>query len=106
MQNLEGTNKSITVLFILANIITNTNAVAVRFQKVCEENALAIYFSRQGNYQSSFLCQSDWKPPVQQSVALESYLKKVKAQLAETKCKLRKPKPNLSHGEGEAVLTF
>ena len=46
--------------------------------------------------------KSDWKPPVQKSVALESYLENVKIQLAEIKP--IKPKNNLSHNEYK-VLT-
>ena len=41
--------------------------------------------------------KSDWKPPVQKSVALESYLENVKIQLAEIKP--IKPKTNMSHNE-------
>ena len=41
--------------------------------------------------------KSDWKPPVQKSVALESYLENVKSQLAEIKP--IKPKNNMSHNE-------
>ena len=70
---------------------------------------LAICFSPgwEGNYQTPLLqvyLKSDWEPPVQQSVALESYmyLDKIKVQLA--KSELRKPNTNLPHGEGKAVL--
>ena len=45
--------------------------------------------------------KSDWKPPAQPSVALESYLGEVKSQLAEMK--ITKPKNNLSCKEHEAV---
>ena len=45
--------------------------------------------------------KSDWKPPVQKSVALESYLENVKIQLAEIKP--IKPKTNMSHNEYKAL---
>ena len=47
-----------------------------------------------------FYIESDWNPPVQPSVALESYLEEVKSQLAEVK--IRKPKNNLSRKQHEA----
>ena len=40
-----------------------------------------------------FYVKCDWNPPVQPSVALESYLKEVKSQLAEIK--ITKPKNKL-----------
>ena len=48
-----------------------------------------------------FYVKSDWNPPVQPSVALESYLEEVKSQLAEIK--ITKPKNNLSRKEHEAL---
>ena len=45
--------------------------------------------------------KSDWNPPVQKSVALESYLESMKIQLAEIKP--MKPKNNLSHSENKAL---
>ncbi|XP_067017845.1 uncharacterized protein [Acropora muricata] len=44
-----------------------------------------------------FQVKSNWMPPVQQSIALESYLESVKAQLADIRVK--KPKSNLSRNE-------
>ena len=48
-----------------------------------------------------FYVKSDWNPPVQPSVALESYLEEVKSQLAEIK--ITKPKNYLSRKEHEAL---
>ena len=48
-----------------------------------------------------FHVKSTWKPPVQPSVALESYLEEVRTQLAEVK--LTKPKNNLLPKEREAL---
>ena len=45
--------------------------------------------------------KSNWVPPVQQSVALESYLEEVKTELAEIE--LLKPKHNLPHNERKAI---
>ena len=51
--------------------------------------------------QHPFYVKSNWNPPVQQSVALESYLEAVKISFAETN--LTKPKNNLSPAECEAL---
>ena len=48
-----------------------------------------------------FYVKSDWNPPVQPSVALESYLEEVKLQLAELK--ITKPKQNFSRKERRAL---
>ena len=45
--------------------------------------------------------KSDWNPPVQPSVALETFLEEVKLELAEIQFK--KPKPNLTPGELQAL---
>ena len=45
--------------------------------------------------------KSNWNPPVQQSVALESYLEGVKISLAEINLVI--PKTNLPHAEREAL---
>ena len=49
-----------------------------------------------------FHVKSKWMPPVQPSVALESYLENVKTQLAEIP--ITKPKNNLSHNEVKALM--
>ena len=51
-----------------------------------------------------FHVKTTWVPPIQQSVALESYLEEVKLQLAEIKC--RKPKNNLPPVEHEALKSL
>ena len=48
-----------------------------------------------------FHVKSNWKPPVQPSVALESYLERVKFQLAEIQ--ISKPKNNLPPAERKAL---
>ena len=44
-----------------------------------------------------FHVKSDWIPPIQPSVTLESYLEEVKISLANIQ--VRRPKDNLPHGE-------
>ena len=51
-----------------------------------------------------FHVKSGWIPPVQPSVALESYLEETKVVLAETQ--FTKPKNNLSYAEQKAVETL
>ena len=48
-----------------------------------------------------FHVKSDWDPPVQPSVALETFLEEVKFELANTK--FNRPKDNLSQGERKAL---
>ena len=49
-----------------------------------------------------FYVKSNWNPPVQPSVALESYLEEVTSHLPEIE--IRKPKCNLSHREHQALI--
>lgn len=48
-----------------------------------------------------FYVKSNWEPPVQPSVTLETYLEEVKQQIAEIK--ITRPKPNLSRKERKAL---
>ena len=48
-----------------------------------------------------FHVKSDWNPPVQHSVAIETFLEEVRFELATTN--IEKPKDNLAHGEGCAL---
>ena len=48
-----------------------------------------------------FHVRSNWIPPVQPSIALESYLEHVKLSISEIE--ITKPKHNLSHNEHKAV---
>ena len=59
------------------------------------------HISREKNKPHPFHVKSTWGPPIQQSVALESYLKRIKSQLAEIE--LAKPKNNLPLAEREAL---
>ena len=62
---------------------------------------LLYIFHGQNREPHPFQVKSTWMPQVQHSVALESYLEKVKAQLAEIK--ITKPKNNLSRNEVKAL---
>lgn len=48
-----------------------------------------------------FYVKSNWDPPVEPSVALESYLEEVKQQIAQIK--ITKPNQNLSRKERQAI---
>ena len=48
-----------------------------------------------------FHVKSNWEPPVQPSVTLETYLEEVKEQIAEIK--ITRQKPNLSRKERKAL---
>ena len=62
---------------------------------------LKYIFHKENKEPHPFHVHADWNPPVQKSVALESYLENVKIQLAEIKP--IKPKNNLSHNEYKAL---
>ena len=58
---------------------------------------LQYIFYGQDKEPHSFHVKSNWEPPVQPSVTLESYLEEVKTELAEVK--ISKPKNNLHINE-------
>ena len=62
---------------------------------------LGYIFHGQDKEPHPFHVKSTWKPPIQRSVALESYLEEVKIQLAEIKP--IKPKHNLPAAEQKAL---
>lgn len=59
------------------------------------------FTTKRVNEQHPFHVKSNWEPPVQQSVALETYLEEVKVQLAEIE--LIKPRNNLPFKERKAL---
>ena len=65
-----------------------------RLQPIC-------YMDVQDTEQQPFHVKSSWIPPIQRSVALETYLEKVKMKLAETP--LVKPKNNLPPAKQQAL---
>ena len=62
---------------------------------------LQYIFPRKENKQHPFYVKSTWEPPVQQSVALETFLQEVKFELANIP--IRRPRDNLSPGERRAL---
>ena len=71
------------------------------FEHFARRMCLQFIFHGQEKEPHLFHVKSNWIPPVQSSVALESYLENVKLALAEVK--IRKPKYNLSYHEHKAV---
>ena len=65
---------------------------------------LQYIFRGEDNEPHPFHVKSNWIPPVQSSVALESYLEEVKVQLAEIQ--LTKPRDNLPNTERKALKTL
>ena len=62
---------------------------------------LQYYFTGKKTNLILFHVKSDWAPPVQPSVALETFLEEVKSELASIE--FDKPKDNISTGERQAL---
>ena len=71
------------------------------FERFARQMRLQYIFHGQDKESHPFHVKSTWKPPVQSSVALESYLEEVKTQFAEVT--LTKPKNNLPLAECKAL---
>ena len=71
------------------------------FKQFARRMRLRYIFHNKESEQHPFHVKSNWEPPVQQSVALETYLEEVKVQLAEIE--LIKPRNNLPFKEHEAL---
>ena len=71
------------------------------FEQFARRMRLQYIFHGQNKEPHPFHVKSNWIPPVQPSVALESYLESVKVQLAEIKT--IKPEYNLSRNEFRAI---
>ena len=71
------------------------------FEHFARRMCLQFIFHGQDKEPHPFYVKSNWIPPVQPSVALESYLENVKLALAEVK--ITKPKYNLSYLGHKAV---
>lgn len=67
------------------------------FEQFARRMHLQYIFHGKDKEPHPFHVKSNWMPPVQQSIALESYLENVKAQLADIRVK--KPKNNLSRNK-------
>ena len=81
--------------------VTNENSIRQQllrdFEQFARRMRLQYIFHGQNKEPHPFHVKSQWMPPVQPSIALESYLENVKIQLAEIT--LTKPKNNLSRNE-------
>ena len=90
--------------FILTPV---TNKTIIRrqllrdFEQFARRMRLQYIFHGQNKEPHPFHVKSNWMPPVQQSIALESYLESVKTQLADIR--INKPKNNLSRNELAAL---
>ena len=71
------------------------------FKQFARRMRLRYIFHNRDKEQHPFHVKSDWEPPVQPSVALETYLEEVKGQLAEIV--LFKPRNNLPFEERKAI---
>ena len=67
------------------------------FNEFARRMHLQYIYHEQNTEQHPFHMKSSWIPPIQQSVALETYLEEVKIKLAETP--LVKPKNNMPPGK-------
>lgn len=71
------------------------------FKQFARRMRIRYIFHNKESEQHPFHVKSNWEPPVQQSVALETYLEEVKVQLAEIE--LIKPRNNLPFKERKAL---
>ena len=71
------------------------------FEQFARRMRLQYIFHGQNKEPHPFHVKSNWMPPVQQSIALESYLESVKTQLADIR--VNKPQNNLSRNEMAAL---
>ena len=72
-------------------------AISKDFDQFARRMRLQYIYHGENNEPHPFHVKSGWIPPVQHSVALESYLEETRVLLAEVQ--LSKPKNNLSHNE-------
>ena len=71
------------------------------FEQSARRMRLMYIFRGENNEPHPYHVKSAWKPPIQRSVALESYLEEFKSDLAEIE--ITKPKNNLPPAEREAL---
>ena len=84
---------------------TNTNSVKKQilrdFNQFARRMRLRYIYHGRGKMKHLFYVKSNWEPPVQQSVALETYLEETKIKLSEIE--ITEPKPNLPISERKAI---
>jgi hypothetical protein len=107
--NLQLTDNQVSViskgLKFVPTPVTNINNIKRQllqdFEKFARRMRLKYIFHAENKEPHPFHVKSDWEPPVQNSVALESYLESVKIQLAEIMPS--GTKNNLSRNEHKAL---
>ena len=108
LSNEQLTDEQITLLsrglkFIPTPVTTESNIrreLLKDFDLFARRMRLHVYYGKERE-PHPFHVKSDWNPPVQPSVALETFLEEVKLELAEIQ--FEKPKPNLTPGELQAL---
>ena len=108
LSNLELTQAQINLLSrglkFIRTPVTNESHIRTQllndFKAFARRMRLQYIFYGQDKEPHSFHVKSNWEPPVQPSVTLESYLEEVKTELAEVK--ISKPKNNLPINERQA----
>ena len=109
LSNEQLTDKQITLLSrglkFIPTPVTKENLIRRRlladFNQSARRMRLQYIFHGEENEPHPFHVKSDWKPPVQLSVALETFLEEVKLELASIE--FDKPKDNISTGERQAL---
>ena len=109
LSNLELTQAQMSLLSrglkFIPTPVTNESHIRTQlindFKAFARRMRLQYVFYGQEKEPHSFHVKSNWEPPVQSSVTLESYLEEVKTELAAVK--LSKPKNNLPINERQAL---
>ena len=109
LSNFELTQAQISLLSrglkSIPTPVTNESDIRAQllndFKAFARRMRLQYIFYGQEKEPHSFHVKSNWEPPVQPSVTLESYLEEVKTELAEVK--IYKPKNNLPKNERQAL---
>ena len=109
LSNKDLTNDQISLvskgLKFIPTPVTNDNLIRRQllqdFNQFARRMRLQYIFHGQDKEPHPFHVKSNWKPPVQQSVALESFLERVKYQLAEVL--ITKPRNNPLPAEQQAL---
>ena len=82
-------------------VFETTQQLLLDFDQFARRMRLLYIFRGENNEPHPYHVKSAWKPPIQRSVALESYLEEVESDLAEIE--ITKPKNNLPPAEREAL---
>ena len=92
-------------LLIIPSPHTTTDSVKKQilrdFNQFARRMRLRYIYHGRGKMKHPFYVKSNWEPPVQQSVALETYLEETKIKLSEIE--ITEPKPNLPKSERKAI---